>query len=166
MKKIIGNINQIAIEYSISNNESFMGYAKLWLGGNMLGAPNDLIYFESYLFNLLYQFENSKELIYPFTKYEEIELFNALKKYTFDDEEYNASIYSCTGSTFTDDFYIFSYLKNGIINILWKLTENYNYEELRFLDNKFFHFKMHKEKFSELLEEYVHYIKLDRNIAE
>ena len=161
MERIIGDKEAFAIEFEISNEMQFMGYAKLWLQGNLLGAPKDLIYFEGYLFDLLDQFCNSRILEDKFANDSVYKVYRLLKKYTYElyDENYKASIYSCSGATFTDDFYVFSYLEKGIINILWKVRKNANYADIKKLGGGLFHFKMEQIKFCKLVIEYKKYIR-------
>jgi hypothetical protein len=160
MEELIGDKNSFAIEFSVTDKKNFMGYAKLWLDGNLLGSPRDLIYFNGYLFNLLDQFCCSKILDENFHHTSIFQTYRLLKKYTYEieDDIYNASRYSSTGSTFTDDYYIFSYLENGIINILWKVRKNAFFEDLKKMRQGLFHFSMKKSEFCLLVSEYKRYI--------
>lgn len=161
MEKIIGDKALFAIEFDVSDEVQFMGYAKIWLNGNFLGAPKDLIYFESYLFNLLDQFCNSKMLEDKFNHNSTLKIYEALNRFTFDkyDEQYNASMYLCSGATFTDDFYVFSYLKSNVINILWKLRDVPNFNDLKVLGDKLFHFEMDQIQFCRLTSKYKEFIR-------
>ena len=160
MEDIIGDINEFAIEFTITNKNNFMGYARLWLSGKILGDQSDLIFFDSYLFGLLEQICNSKIIEYPFPIDNQALLYFTLKKYTYQkyDVNFNGSKYCCTGATFTDDFFVFSYLDNNCIVVLWKVRKNPSSEVVRKLGFRLNSFRMQKEKFCKLVKDYKEYI--------
>ncbi|TDO73493.1 hypothetical protein EV143_10585 [Flavobacterium chryseum] len=114
---IIGNKETFAVELTIDENNPKMGYAKLWLQNIFLGTNEDLIYLNGYLIYLIDELLNSKKINLEVEKLTKIEIFNLLKS-----SLKKRSDYAIIGSTFTDDFEIYSYSKNDDLFVLWKLN--------------------------------------------
>jgi hypothetical protein len=115
---IIGNKETFAIELTINENNPKMGYGKLWLQNSFLGTSEDLIFLNGYLISLIDEIINSKEINFELENRNEIKIFEVLKS-----NLKKRSIYAIIGSTFTDDFEIYSYKKNDNIIVLWKLHD-------------------------------------------
>lgn len=49
MTQLIGDKSRIAVEYSIANQDKFIGFAKLWLNDSFLGSLSDTIFIDGYL---------------------------------------------------------------------------------------------------------------------
>lgn len=113
---IIGNKETFAVELIIDENNSKMGYGKLWLQNSFLGTSEDLIYLNGYLISLIDEIINSKEINFELENRNEIKIFEVLKS-----NSKKRSDYAVIGSTFTDDFEIYSYKKDDNIIVLWKL---------------------------------------------
>ncbi|KFF05621.1 hypothetical protein [Flavobacterium reichenbachii] len=113
---IIGNKETFAVELIANENNPKMGYGKLWLQNSFLGTSEDLIYLNGYLISLIDEIINSKEINFELENRNEIEIFEVLKS-----KSKKRSDYAVIGSTFTDDFEIYSYKKDDSIIVLWKL---------------------------------------------
>jgi hypothetical protein len=115
---IIGNKETFAVELIINENNPKMGYGKLWLQNSFLGTSEDLIYLNGYLISLIDEIINSKYINFELENKNEIEIFEVLKS-----KSKKRSDYAIIGSTFTDDFEIYSYKKDDSIIVLWKLMQ-------------------------------------------
>jgi len=116
---IIGNKETFAIELTINENNPKMGYGKLWLQNSFLGTSEDLIFLNGYLISLIDEIINSKEINFELENRNEIKIFEVLKS-----NSKKRSDFAIIGSTFTDDFEIYSYKKNDKIIVLWKLIHD------------------------------------------
>jgi len=116
---IIGNKETFAIELTINENNPKMGYGKLWLQNSFLGTSEDLIFLNGYLISLIDEIINSKEINFELENINEIKIFEVLKS-----NSKKRSDFAIIGSTFTDDFEIYSYKKNDKIIVLWKLIHD------------------------------------------
>jgi len=116
---IIGNKETFAIELTINENNPKMGYGKLWLQNSFLGTSEDLIFLNGYLISLIDEIINSKEINFELENRNEIKIFEVLKS-----NSKKRSDFAIIGSTFTDDFEIYSYKKSDKIIVLWKLIHD------------------------------------------
>ena len=107
---IIGNKETFAIELTINENNPKMGYGKLWLQNSFLGTSEDLIFLNGYLISLIDEIINSKEINFELENRNEIKIFEVLKS-----NSKKRSDFAIIGSTFTDDFEIYSYKKSDKI---------------------------------------------------
>ena len=118
--KIIGNKNEFAIEYQITDTERMLGYRKLWVQNSFYGTSKDLIFLKGYLINLLDDILNAKPYEIDFENINKEEIFEQLQK-----ELNYTSKYLISSSTFTDDFLGFKFKSKNEIILVWKLlTEN------------------------------------------
>ena len=116
---IIGNKETFAVELTINENNPKMSYGKLWLQNSFLGTSEDLIFLNGYLISLIDEIINSKEINFELENRNEIKFFDGLKS-----NSKKRSDFAIIGSTFTDDFEIYSYKKNDKIIVLWKLIHD------------------------------------------
>ena len=118
--KIIGNKNEFAIEYQITDTERMRGYGKLWVQNSFYGTSKDLIFLKGYLINLLDDILKAKPYEIDFETINKEEIFEQLQK-----ELNYTSKYLISSSTFTDDFLGFKFKSKNEIILVWKLlTEN------------------------------------------
>lgn len=125
---VIGNKETFAVELMIDENNTKMGYGKLWLQNIFLGTNQDLIYLNGYLISLINELLNSGQINYEVENLNKNEIFKLLKS-----SSKKRSNYMIIGSTFTDDFEIYSYKENDSIVVIWKLTAKKEiiFEELK-----------------------------------
>lgn len=113
---IIGNKEIFAVEFYVDENNPSMGYGKLWIQNMFLGTKEDLIFLNGYLIKLLDEIIDSKLINFDINKRDSEELFNLVKS-----TQKKRSEYVVIGSTFTDDFEMYSFEKESTIYLLWKL---------------------------------------------
>lgn len=156
--ELIGNKENFAIEFEIINSSQMMGYARIWLNGSYITTIYDYCYFH-YLNNFFDQICSSAA-IEPYFKGNSIpKTFFSLRNKLDDEEDSKKSFkYRVGGSSFGDEFLIFSYLESNTINIFWKPYKNARFKDVKELKKKVYHFSMDKEKFSNLSKEYLNYI--------
>lgn len=123
---IIGNKNNVAIQFKADNKNPKMGYAKLWFQNLFLGTIEDFV-FLNYVIFLLDEILNSRPLLKNIENKSKEEIFELLASTTE-----KRSDYMILGSTFTDDFEIYSFEAKGEIFLFWKVRSNHGFfEELK-----------------------------------
>ncbi len=116
---LIGNKNEFAVEYQITDIENVMGYGKLWFQNKFYGTSQDLIYLKGYLVNLIENILDIKPLKSPLDLSKNDAIYEYLKK-TSDE----SSIYQIFGSTFTDDFIGYKFRDENDIVLVWKIRDD------------------------------------------
>lgn len=157
---IIGDKSKFGIEYEIINKKSLMGYSKLWFGNEFIGTEEDLIYFESYLFEGLHRIYNAPNIhIYL---YEIFNSFNLKNIYYYfksnlgnENELLNSYKYLMTMGTFTDNYLVFSFNHKDKIYIIWKII-NYDsvFTDINNAKKKINVFSIEKQEFKNKLDEF------------
>lgn len=113
---IIGNNQIFAVEYETrSKGDQRLGFGKIWVQGKSIGAKEDLIFLKGYLLGFLDELINSKSYPIKINAISASSLFKLLKSNA------ERSEYIIVGSTFTDDFEIYSFYEDGKIFLVWKL---------------------------------------------
>ena len=133
---IIGNKDVFALEFYKNENNPKLGYGKLWIQNMFLGTKEDLIFLNGYLIGLLDEIINSQSIETNIVEKDENEIFDLVKS-----TGKKRSNYVVTGSTFTDDFEIYSFEKENQIFLIWKLRNDIEmiFDELKNY-NKEIHF--------------------------
>jgi len=126
--KIIGDKNDFAVEYQITDVPNFMGYGKIWIQNSFYGTNGDLIYIKGYLIPLIENILKAKTIDFDFKGLNDEELFKKLKGSSIQQAEYKI-----VSSTFTDDFMGFKYKSHEIITLIWQIRSD---QELLFSDLK------------------------------
>jgi hypothetical protein len=126
---IIGDKFEFAVEYSFTNDyPKDMGYGRIWVKNKFIGTYEDLIFLGGYLLGTLYEFRRAKDLndeLKHLTKEKLFDLF-------YNDEEGLYRKYHVGGSTFTDDFSIWTYKLEDTTCLLWKIVlRNDPFEDLK-----------------------------------
>ncbi|MEW5677226.1 hypothetical protein ABGT15_13005 [Flavobacterium enshiense] len=116
---IIGNKDVFALEFYKNENNPKMGYGKLWIQNMFLGTKEDLIFLNGYLIGLLDEIINSQSIEINIIEKDKEEIFDLIKS-----TNEKRSEYIVLGSTFTDDFEIYSFEKENQIFLLWKLRND------------------------------------------
>ena len=111
----IGNPESFAVEFEYYDLNPKMGFARLWINSKQLGVKEDLIYLNGYLISLIDQFLNS-EKFHDLESKNEHEKFQILKS--------KKQKFLIIGSTFIDDFEIYTYKDNSQICLVWKLRND------------------------------------------
>lgn len=127
MTQLIGNKSRIAVEYSIENQNKFIGFAKLWLNDSFLGSSSDTIFIDGYLiggFNAVLS-KNKLSGRYLSDKKDEIyELLNNDILFGEDALYELAKSYRVNFGTWSDYFDVYSYkLTDSTGAFLWRLIE-------------------------------------------
>jgi len=117
--KLIGDKNEFAIEYHISDTRNMMGYGKVWIQNKFYGTNQDLIYLEGYLGNLIKNILNAQQVHFPIEQFSSESIYEQMLKLL--DE---TSDYLIISSTFTDDFMGFKYRDENHIVLVWKLRDD------------------------------------------
>jgi hypothetical protein len=118
---LIGNKETFAVEFIQERHNPKMGYGKLWIQNVFLGTKEDLIFLNGYLIGLLNEIIASKQIHLNLENKNKDEIFELLKS-----TNKLRSDYFISGSTFTDDFEIYSFEKKEKIFLLWKLRNDNN----------------------------------------
>lgn len=124
---VIGDKNDFAVEYSFADGyPKDMGFGRIWINNEFIGTYRDLIYLSGYLLGILNEFKRAKELKDDLRHLTKEQLFNLFfsGEYEFSDN------YLIGGSTFTDDFSIWSYKLDNLTFILWKVIRTDFFEDL------------------------------------
>ena len=145
---MIGNKNEFGVELVLSLNHKNRGFARVWFGGKFLSTIYDEIYIKSYLLNLLDDIYKCEILDKDFKSFSEKHVFNTMNKYN---EHCDSINYLLRGSTFTDCFVIFCFKTRGVIHLVWKKRENYNFPDVIEQGDQIFSYKITEEKYFLLL---------------
>lgn len=124
---IIGDKTEFAVELKFIPDRPNEGYGKIWIENEFIGTSEDIIFLDSYLLGLLDSFRKASPLhdnLYPIAAEELINKFRS-GLYMPSDK------YLASGSTFTDDFSIWCYSKDGDIYILWQLLQEGLFNDLK-----------------------------------
>jgi hypothetical protein len=151
--KTIGDKQVFAVTYLIDPNYSrFMGYAKIWMGGNFLGTDGDLIFIKSYVLFVLGQFVNAERADFDTTNIDA--LFTALYTRLSDIDDDEVEKYLVSNTTFTDHFIAFSfYDSNDVLHIIWKLMENVeDFSDLAHAPLDIHHFTIARKEYGHIFE--------------
>ena len=125
---IIGHKEDFAVEYSIANNyPNNMGYGRIWVKNKFIGTYLDLIFIVGYLLGTLNEFKKAKELTEDLRHLSKEQLFNLL----FSGQNNNFDKYRVRGSTFTDDFSIWTYRIDNMTIILWQIRRTDFFDDLK-----------------------------------
>ncbi|MEZ5003363.1 MAG: hypothetical protein R2730_10060 [Chitinophagales bacterium] len=125
---IIGDKFEFAVEYSFAKDyPKEMGYGRIWVKNDFIGTFNDLIYLNGYLIEILNKFKGANQLRDDLRHLAKDQLFDLLSsgKYDYSDK------YLVRGSTFTDDFSIWTYKLANLTFILWKVLRTDFFDDLR-----------------------------------
>ncbi|QYS87096.1 hypothetical protein JJC03_03780 [Flavobacterium oreochromis] len=149
--KLIGNKEEFAVQYEITDKQNWMGYSKVWFGDNPIGTDEDIIYIKGYLIKGLEKIGNSYDIDMDYD-YEKETLFKKLEQRLKNSNDDQIRKYLVIFGTFCDDFTIFSFLIEDEINIIWKLNSNDTpFTDLSNLDLSVNHFKIKKTSYLEKL---------------
>jgi hypothetical protein len=124
---VIGDKNQFAVEYSFADDyPKDIGFGRIWISNEFIGTYKDLIYLNGYLLGTLNELKRAKELRDDLKHLTKDQLFNLFVsgEYEYSDK------YLIGGSTFTDDFSIWSYRLDNLTYILWKVVRTDFFEDL------------------------------------
>lgn len=116
---LIGNKNEFAVEYQITDVPNMMGYGKLWIRDEFYGTNQDLIYLVGYLQILLENILKTKSLPFPISQLSNEEIYQRIKLLSNE-----TSDYIITSSTFTDDFIGYKFRDDQNIVLVWKLRDD------------------------------------------
>lgn len=117
--RLIGNKNEFAVVYQITDISNMMGYGKLWIQDEFYGTNLDLIYMKGYLGNLIENIADAKTLSFPidYSNNDKIhEHLSILSNETSD--------YLIRSSTFTDDFIGYKFRDGQYVVLVWKIRTN------------------------------------------
>jgi hypothetical protein len=151
--KTIGDKRVFALTYRTHPDYSrFMGYAKIWLGGNFLGTDGDLIFIKSYVLFVLEQFVTAETADFDTTNTHA--LFTSLYTRLSDINDDEVRKYLVGGATFTDDFTAFAfYDSNDVLHIIWKLMENVAmFPDLAHASLEVHHFTISRKEYLHIFE--------------
>lgn len=152
MQLFIGSKTDIGIEVNIDaqiSANSYLGYARLWLGGKFIGTIEENIYIKEYLITQLMKMADA-----PF--FDDTSLSDSESKYRYfekrkkniDDNDVDA--YRFNFGTLSDDFLIWAYRNCSDIIIIWKLIRNkdeINYSDLANYGNEVNEFRIKHSEF-------------------
>jgi hypothetical protein len=117
--KLIGNKNEFAVEYQITDNSNMMGYGKLWIQDKFYGSSQDLIYIGGYLGNLIENIANAKTLSLPIDYSNNDKIHEQLKNLSNETSEH-----LIRSSTFTDDFIGYKFRDGQYVVLVWKIRSD------------------------------------------
>ena len=124
---VLGDKSEFAIEYSFADKyPNNMGFGRIWIDSEFIGTYKDLIYLGGYLLGTLNEFKRARQLRDDLKNLTKEELFNL---FFSGDYEYSDD-YLVRGSTFTDDFSIWSYKLDDRTFILWKILRTDSFDDL------------------------------------
>jgi len=151
--KLVGNKGNFAVEFEIVDFDRLMGYSKIWFGNNFIGTSEDLIYLESYLLIGLEKIGNAAvhkiDLVYN----SEEDLYNYFNNRLLNSNDNGAHKYLVYFGSFCDDFTVFSFLQDNMINIIWRLHNNITpFKDLKNQNTSIKSFKIKKEKYLKELD--------------
>jgi hypothetical protein len=122
----IGNKSSLQVQFKFQNELSKFGFGKIWIDNNFLGTEKDLIPL-FHLISILQEFKDSEELEENLKNLNKIQLFDYIKN----DSTELKDKYLVRGSTFTDDFQMYSFKRNGKIYVLWQILNRNYFEDLK-----------------------------------
>lgn len=150
MHLLIGEKEKFGIELIIdSQNENgvYLGYAKLWLGGNFLGTIEDYIFIKGYLSNVLVRMQFAKTL--DDTNFKDpAEVFDHLLQ-RLHNLDIEADSYRFSFGTMSDDFLIFAYKRGDDLVIIWKMDRDSQFSDLKNYGNEVHQYRVKQSEFSE-----------------
>lgn len=124
---IIGDKEEFAVEYSFSDDyPRDMGYGRIWVKNKFIGTFKDLIFLSGYLLGTLNEFRRAKELKDDISQLTKDQLFNLLAS----GQSEHSDKYLVKGSTFTDDFSIWTYKFENQTYFLWRVRRTDFFEDL------------------------------------
>lgn len=124
---IIGDKEDFAVEYSSKHNyPDDIGYGRIWVKNKFIGTYQDLIFLGGYLLGTLNEFKRAKELRNDLRHLTKEQLFNSLSIGVNTD----TYAYLVKGSTFIDDFSIWTYKIEKLTYFLWQITRTDSFDDL------------------------------------
>jgi hypothetical protein len=124
---IIGDKDEFAVEYSFSDDyPRDMGYGRIWIKNKYIGTFTDIIFLSGYLLGTLNEFERAKELEDEIRQLTKDRLFDLLASGQYEQSDK----YLVKGSTFTDDFSIWTYKFENQTYFLWRVIRTDFFEDL------------------------------------
>jgi hypothetical protein len=125
---IIGDKNEFAVEYSFTEDYPHeMGFGRIWIKNKFIGTYLDLIFLNGYLLGTLNEFKRAKDLSDDLKRLTKEQLFDLF--YTNDNGHFRK--YMIGGSTFTDDFSIWTYKLDNQTYLLWKVIRANSFDDLK-----------------------------------
>jgi len=116
---IIGDKESFAVEIKFSEQDSQMGYGKLWIQNQFYGTIEDLIYLNGYLLGLIEEILNASPVDFDHSDKTKPELMHQLSERV--EENFN---YKICGATFTDDFDGYKFKDSDRIYLIWQLRQD------------------------------------------
>jgi hypothetical protein len=124
---IIGDKDEFAVEYSFSDDHPRdMGYGRIWVKNKFIGTFTDIIFLSGYLLDTLNEFKRAKELEDDLRQLTKDQLFDLLASGQYE----QSNKYLVKGSTFTDDFSIWTYKFENQTYFLWRVMRTDFFEDL------------------------------------
>ena len=130
-----------------------MGYGRWWVNGKFIGDCHDLIYLSGYLLHTLYELKSSSELPEPLRNLDKESLFDRLYNRDRDLTEHLDN-HIVGGSTFTDQFFIYSYIQGDSIYMIWKIVPNHQNSFLSGYPSDIFRESVSKDYFNQIVDEF------------
>ena len=117
--KLIGNKNEFAVEYQVTDVPNKMGYAKLWIQNKFYGTNQDLIYLSGYLVKLIKNIVEAKPLNFPLDDSNEDNIYRQFAELSEETSEY-----LITSSSFTDDFIGYKFKDGENVVLVWRIRND------------------------------------------
>ena len=129
--RIIGNKDEFAIEYKVTETSQMLGFAKIWIQSQFYGTSEDLIYLKSYLYRLVEDLLNAEPINIDTSGLDTGQIYERLNFLNT-----SCSKIQIASSTFTDDFIGYKYSINDEIIMIWKIRDDVDmiFDDLRDYD--------------------------------